>query len=286
MFVLCTQIAHFKPYHSFQDHMTGFLYCIPNWRLSRPFDQILLLCTQLTAFKTTWPNLINVYLINSFQDNMNWFLHCIPNLLNRLLSRPFDQIFAFCSKLTPFKTILVDFCIVYPIDSFQDHLIWFLHCVHKLLLSIPYNLILSLCTQLTPFKTIWPNFVIVCTIWLLSRPFDLMFVLCTQITHFRPYDSFQDHRTWFLYCVPNWLLSRPFDLMLSLWTQLTAFKTIWPNFIIVYPIVSFQDHVTWFLHCVPKWLLSNHMMYFITVYPSDCFQDHMTRFLYCVPSWL
>ena len=29
--------------------------------------------------------------------------------------------------------------------------------------------------------------------------------------------------------------------------QFIPFKTIWPNFIIVYPIDSFQDHMTWFL---------------------------------------
>ena len=30
----------------------------------------------------------------------------------------------------------------------------------------------------------------------------------------------------------------------TLCTQITPFKTIWPNFIIVYPIESFQDHLT------------------------------------------
>ena len=89
-------------------------------------------------------------------------------------------------------------------------------------------LIFVLCTQLTPFKTIWPEFCIV-----------------------YPIDSFQDHLTWFLYCVPNWVLSRPYELIFVLYTQITHFKTIWPNFIIVYPIDSFQDHITWFLHCVP-----------------------------------
>ena len=51
------------------------------------------------------------------------------------------------------------FCV--PIDSFQDHMIWFLYCVPNWLLSKPFDLILSLCTQLTPFKTIWPHFCIV-----------------------------------------------------------------------------------------------------------------------------
>ena len=45
----------------------------------------------------------------------------------------------------PKKTILPDFLIGYPIDSFPDHL----------------TSILTLCTQLTPFKTISPNFIIV-----------------------------------------------------------------------------------------------------------------------------
>ena len=58
--------------------------------------------------------------------------------------------FAYCTQLTPFKTIWFDFCIMYPsysfqdhltkfiivytTDSFQDHVPWFLYCVPKLLL--------------------------------------------------------------------------------------------------------------------------------------------------------
>ena len=116
---------------------------------------------------------------------------------------------------------------MYPIDSFQDPMTWFLHWVSNLLLSTPVDLILSLCTQLTPFKTIW-----------------LILVLCTQMTAFKtiwpdfhivyPIYSFKHHLTWFLHCVPNLLLSRPFD----------------HDFIIVYPIDSFQDHLTQFYHCV------------------------------------
>ena len=37
-----------------------FLYCVSNWFLSRPFDLILSMCTQLTPFKTIWPNFIYV----------------------------------------------------------------------------------------------------------------------------------------------------------------------------------------------------------------------------------
>ena len=165
---------------------------------------------------------------------MTWFLHFVPNLPSWLLSTPFDFIFAFCTKLTPFKTIWPDFYIVYPIypiDSFQDYLTWFLHSVPNRLLSRPHDLISSLCTLIIPFKTIWSNFVIV-----------------------HPIDCSQYHIVWFFYCVHNWLLSRPFDLFLLMCTQLTAFKTIWPDLYIVYPIYlidSFQDLITWFIQCVP-----------------------------------
>ena len=128
-----------------KDHLlrtvTLYLYCVPNWLLSRPYDLIFVLFTQLTPFKTIWPNL------------------------------------SLSTQLTPFKTIWPDFCIVYPIDSFQDHLTKFiivytidsfqdhltkfLHCVSNWLLSRPFDLILLLCTQLTPFKTLWPDFCIV-----------------------------------------------------------------------------------------------------------------------------
>ena len=90
--------------------------------------------------------------------------------------------------------------------------------------------IFVLCTQLTPFKTIWTNFIIV-----------------------SPIDSFQDHMTWFLYCVPNWLLSRPFELILSLCIQLTPLKTIWPESI-VYTIIKLGQMV---LRGVKKAIRSN-----------------------------
>ena len=192
--------------------ISWFLYYVHNWLLSRPYDLILSLCTQLTPFKTIWPD-----------------FYCVPKLL---LSRPYDLTLSLCTQLTPFKTIWPNFIIVYPIDSFQDHMTFFLHCVPKLLLS---------------------------------RPYDLIFCIVYTI------DSFQDHMTSFLYCVPKLLLSRPYDLILSLCTQLTPFKTIWPDFCIVYTIDSFQDHMTWFwivypnycfqehltwsLYCVPNWLL-------------------------------
>ena len=129
-----------KPYDLLSSLWTNCLF-------SRPFYLILSLCTQLTTFKTIWPNFVIVYTIDSFQDHLTWCLYCVPKLL-------------ISNHMSPFKTIWPDFCIVYPIDSFQYHLISFLHCVHKLLLSRPYDQILSLFTQLTPFKTIWPNFVI------------------------------------------------------------------------------------------------------------------------------
>ena len=192
-----------------------------------------------------------------------------------------------CTQLTSFKTIWMKFYIVhpiYPIDSFQDHLTWFLHSIPNWLLSRPFDLILSMCTQLTPFKTIWPDFYIV----------YLLLSMCTQLTLFNTIwpdfcivytiDSFQDHLTWFLHSIRNWLLSRPYhlifvlyDMIFGLCTQLTPFKTIWPNFINVYPIDSFQDHMTWFLHCVPI---------FNNVYPIDSFQHHMTWFLHCLHNWL
>ena len=225
--LLCTQLTPFMTiwpefsivYHidSFQDHITWFFYCVPNWLLSRPFDLILSLCTLLTPFKTIWPNFIIVYPIDSFQDPMTWFLHWVFNLL---LPTPVDLILSLYTQLTPFKTIWLilvlctqrtafktiwpDFHIVYPIYSFQHHLTWFWYCV----------------CQLTPFKTIWSDFIIVC-----------------------PLDSFQDHIPWFLYCLSNWLLSRPFYLILSLCTQLTPFKTLWPDFCTGYLIYSFQHQL-------------------------------------------
>ena len=178
------------------------LYCVPYWLLSRPFDLIFSLCTQMTPFKTIWPH----------------FLYCVPNWL---LSRPYDLILSLCTQLTHFKTIWPNFIIVYPIDSFQDHMTWYFHCVLNWLLSRPYdsifvlctpiNLILSLCTQLNTFKTIWPAVCIVYSV-----------------------DSFQYHMTQFYHCVPNWLLSIPYDKIFVLCTQLTPFKTIWPNFCIMY----------------------------------------------------
>ena len=86
---------------------------------------------------------------------MTWFLCCVPSWF---LSRPFELILSFCTQLTTFNTISPRFCIVYPTDSFKDHLPQFYHCVPSWLLSRPFDPILSLCTQLTPFKTIWPKF--------------------------------------------------------------------------------------------------------------------------------
>ena len=70
-------------------------------------------------------------------------------------------IFVLHTQLTPFKTIWLHFCIVYSVDSFQDHLTQFYHCVPNWLLWRPFDLIFVLWTQLTPFKTIWPDFCIV-----------------------------------------------------------------------------------------------------------------------------
>ena len=191
------------PIDSFQDHLSQFYHCLPNW-LSRPFDLILSLCTQLTPFKTIWPNFIIVYPIDSFQDHLTWFYHCVPNWL---LSRPFELILSLCTILSPFKIISPSLIIVYPIDSFQNYFTKFDHCVTKWLLSRPYDPILSLCSQLT-----------------LSRPFDPVLWLCTLLTPFKtiwpnfikvdPIDYFQDDLTSFYQCVAKWLLSRPFDIIL------------------------------------------------------------------------
>ena len=154
--------------------------------------------------------------------------------------------FALCIQLTPFKTIWLNFiivyliycsqqhiawfCIVYPIDSFQDHLTKFYQCVPNWLLSRPYNLIFTL----TQFLHCIPTFINV-----------------------YPLDSFQDHTILILAFCTQMTPPRPFDLILSMGTQLTPFKTIWTDFNIVYPIYSidsFQDHLTWFLHFVLNWL--------------------------------
>ena len=219
-FALCTPLTPFKSFDSFQDHMIWFLHCVPNWLLSRASDLILSLCTQLTALNT-------ILLAFVLCTQLTPFKTIWPNL-------------SICTQLTPFKTIWPDFYIVYPIypiDSFQEHMIWFLHCVPNWLLSRPSDLILSLCSQLTALNTIL-----------------LDFVLCTQLTPFKaiwpnfiivyPIDPIQDHMTWFLHCVsnlPNWLLSRPCELIFALCTQLTAFKTIWPDFCIMYLIDSFKN---------------------------------------------
>ena len=141
----------------------------------------------MTHFKTIWPDFCIVCPIDSFQDHMTWFFHCVPNwllsrplpqfyncvpnwLLSRpfelilslctqwLFSRPFELILSLCTLLTPFKTISPSLIIVYPIDSFWDHMTLFYHCVPNWLLSRPFHQILSLCKLLTPFKTIWTNF--------------------------------------------------------------------------------------------------------------------------------
>ena len=172
------------PIDSFQDHLTQFYHCVPNWLLSRPFDLIMFVYP-MTPFKTTSPNFIIVYPIDSFQDHLTQLYHWLSN---SLLSRPFDLNLSLCplltpfktlylilfywTQLTPFKTIWHHFITDHPNDTFQDYMTWFLHCVPNWLLSRPFDLVLLLCTQLTPFKTIWPKLIIV-----------------------NPIDSFQDHLT-------------------------------------------------------------------------------------------
>ena len=120
------KLQHYWLFQSRKRNQGGNIKCASNWLLSRPFDPIFVLCTQLAPFRTIWPNFIIVYPIDSFQDHITWFLYCVPNWL---LSNPFDLILSLCKQLTPCKTILPNFIIVYPIDSFQNHITWFLHCV-------------------------------------------------------------------------------------------------------------------------------------------------------------
>ena len=103
--------------------LTQFYHCVPYWLLSRPFDLIFVLSTQLTPFKTIWTNFIIVYPNDSFQDHLTEFYHYVPNWL---LSRPYDPIWSLCTPLTAFKTIWPNFIIVYPFDSFQYHMTYFL----------------------------------------------------------------------------------------------------------------------------------------------------------------
>ena len=136
---------------------------VPYWLLWRPFNLILSLCTQLSPFKTIWPDFYIVYPNESFQEHLTKFYHCVPNWL---LSRPylpkvtvFARLCGFLSlkKLESCWLVLNSLmqnhcfcCILYPIASFQDHLTQFYHCVPDWLLSRPfYQIILSLVTRLT-----------------------------------------------------------------------------------------------------------------------------------------
>ena len=168
----------------------------------------------MTAFKTIWPDF--------------W----LPSFL---LSTPFDLIFILCTQLTPFKTIWPDFSLCTTIDSFQYHKPDF-SIVYPTDSFQKFYLILSVCTQLTPFKTIWHNFMPLCILFTNFKTIWPHCIKCSLLTPFKtilpdfiigyPIDSFQDHMTWFLHCVPHWLLSRPYDLIFALYTQLTPFNTI------------------------------------------------------------
>ena len=89
------------------------------------------------------------------------------------------------------------------------------------------------------------------------------------------------HFQWKCTKIPDFQWQVPFSfkslIRESLCTHLNPFKTIWLNFIIVYPIDSFWDHMTWFFvlytQIIPfKTIWPN----FIIVYPINCFQDHLT----------
>ena len=227
--------------------------------------------------------------------------------IHRFLSEMIDHlpkkvtpIFVLCAQLTHFKAIWSNFIIVYPIESLQDHMTWFLYCVLKLVLSRPFDLILSLCTQLTPFKTIWPDFALCThltffkTIWpnfIIVYPKDSFQDHLPKFIIVYPIDSFQDHLTQFYHSVQNWLLSRPFDLIFVFCTQLTPFKTIWSNCIIVYPnwlfsrpfdlifalctqLTPFKTIWTDFCFVHPT-AFKTICPDFIIVYPVDSFQHHL-----------
>ena len=176
IFALCTQLAPFKaiwPYFcilyqfdSFQDHMTWPLYCVPNWLLSRPYNLIYSLCTLITPFKTIWLHFIIVIPNWLLSNHMPDF--CIVHPIDSFQ----DHLTPFQDHLTWFLHCVTSFINVYPIDSFQDHITWFYIVDPIWLLSRPFDIILSVCTQLAPFKTIWPDSCILYQI-----------------------DSFQDHMT-------------------------------------------------------------------------------------------
>ena len=51
-------------FDSFQDDITWFYHWVPIWLLSRPYDLIFVLCTQLIPFKIIWANFIILYPID------------------------------------------------------------------------------------------------------------------------------------------------------------------------------------------------------------------------------
>ena len=59
---------------------------------------------------------------------------------------------------------------------------------------------------------------------------------------------------------------------------MTPFKTIWPNFIIIYPIDSFQDHLNQILSFYTQVdSFQDHLsLILVIMYPIDSFQDHFT----------
>ena len=145
------------PIDFFEDHLTSFNHCVPNWLLSRPYDLIFVLCTQLTPLKTIWPGFTIVYLNDCFQDHLTWFSSSCTLIYS--FKHHLTWFLSLCTQLTPFKTIWSDFIIVCPLDSFsRPYDPDFCHCLSNWLLSRPFYLILSLCTQLTPFETLWPDF--------------------------------------------------------------------------------------------------------------------------------
>ena len=125
------------PIDYFEYHITSFLYCVPNWLLSRPFGPILSLHTQLTPFKTIWPNFISVPI---------W-----------LLSRPYDLNFtekhcAFHWKakkhLIQHRSLIMTWCFIeYRGNANYVYIIFW------------WYLVVHVCVNGACIHTYWPGFV-------------------------------------------------------------------------------------------------------------------------------
>ena len=247
IFALCSQVIPFMtiwpnfitvyPIDSFQDHMTwSSVFHMKDLYVVRAQKLIFLqsgICCEFQAW-----NLVDFIIFSRFHEiwqisHKIWWISCLKAINQITQAKNFTSqrgqgAYVIWTLWNPpdFTWNLLDFMTWNLLDFMQSARFQVkssrLHIKdHFARDGKAYVLYFCISTQITPFKTIWPNFCIV-----------------------YPFDSFQDHMTWFLYCVPKLLLSRPYDLILSLYTQLMPFRTIWPDFCIVYPNYSFQDHLT------------------------------------------